>query len=279
MKIFHTPLRQSALRNPFTHLILISLTGMLGACSLDSISQKHEAVQEEDSSTYTNLSEEQLNNKAEYWANIYAANKQDKIPAINLSRILRALDRNLQAMIVMRQIIQYHPNDSDLLSELGKALIASGQIEDARQIIEHTRDIDAPDWRLLSAYGAKLDELGYHKQAQKSYREALLIVPDEPTVLNNLGLSYALDNNLAKAIETLRRAANHPFAPEQVKQNLALTLGLQGKFKEARSIAETTQSTATVSRNMDYLKKMVNQKGNWHKLRALENNDKKVEKP
>ena len=63
-----------------------------------------------------------------------------------------------------------------------------------------------PDWRILSAQGATLDQLGRYEEARQYYTSALKIVPDEPSVLSNLGLSYMLSKDLPKAEETLRRA-------------------------------------------------------------------------
>ena len=59
------------------------------------------------------------------------------------------------------------------------------------------------------------------------------IVPDEPSILSNLGLSYALSNDLPNA----DAGAARPMparAAERVRQNLALVLALEGKFDEAQ---------------------------------------------
>jgi len=56
------------------------------------------------------------------------------------------------------------------------------------------------------------DQLGRHLDAQGYYASALKIKPDDPSVLSNLGLSYALAKDLKRAEETLRRAATLPGA-------------------------------------------------------------------
>ena len=96
---------------------------------------------------------------------------------------------------------------------------------------------DRPDWRILSAQGAVLDQMGRHEEAQRYYATALHIVPDEPTVLSNLGLSYALSKDLPKAEQTLRRATSGGRIDPRTRQNLALVVGLQGRFPEAEAIA------------------------------------------
>ena len=80
---------------------------------------------------------------------------------------------------------------------------------------------DNPDWRILSVQGTALDQLGRHDEARRYYASALKIVPDEPSVLSNLGLSYVLSKDLPKAEEMLRRAYASGKADARVRQNLA----------------------------------------------------------
>jgi Flp pilus assembly protein TadD len=88
-------------------------------------------------------------------------------------------------------------------------------------------------------------------------------MPNEPSVLSNLGLSYALSKNLPKAEETLRLAAAQPGAEPKVRQNLALVVGLQGRFQEAESIARGDLSSDEAAANVAYLKKMLAQQNSW----------------
>jgi Flp pilus assembly protein TadD len=88
----------------------------------------------------------------------------------------------------------------------------------------------------------------------------LKIAPDEPSVLSNLGLSYVLSKNLPKAEEYLRRASDRPGASARVKQNLALVVGLQGRFNEAESILKSNKPGAETAGNIAYLKQLLSGK-------------------
>jgi Flp pilus assembly protein TadD len=57
--------------------------------------------------------------------------------------------------------------------------------------------------------GAVLDQMGRHEEAQRYYASALRIVPDEPSVLSNLGLSYALSKDLKRARHQQRDDRNY----------------------------------------------------------------------
>ena len=76
-----------------------------------------------------------------------------------------------------------------------------------------------------------------HDDARARYRQALVLAPGEPQILNNLGLSYLLTNELGEAEAALRQAAGSPKATRKIKENLALALRLRGKHGEASSVA------------------------------------------
>jgi Flp pilus assembly protein TadD len=79
-------------------------------------------------------------------------------------------------------------------------------------------------------------------------------------VLSNLGLSYVLSKELPKAEETLRRA--HGLAPTdpRVRANLALVVGLQGRYADAEKIVKADLPPAEAAANVTQLKQMLSRK-------------------
>jgi Flp pilus assembly protein TadD len=152
-----------------------------------------------------------------------------------------------------------------VLGEYGRALADNGDYQQAFDVLGRAHSPDQPDWRILSAQGAALDQMGRHGDAQRFYLTALKIVPDEPSVLSNLGLSYALSHDLPKAEEVLRRAAAHQPVDPRVRQNLALVVGLEGRFAEAESIARADLPADEAAANVGYLRQMLAQKGTVQK--------------
>ena len=148
-----------------------------------------------------------------------------------------------------------------MLGEYGRALAENGDYQQALDVLDRAHTPDQPDWHILSAQGAVLDQMGRHDEAQRHYLTALKIAPDEPTVLSNLGLSYALSKDLKNAEETLRRAAAHQPVDPRVRQNLALVVGLQGRFAEAESIAQADLPPEQAASNVAYLNQMLARKG------------------
>ena len=85
-------------------------------------------------------------------------------------------------------------------------------------------------------------------------------MPEEPSVLSNLGLSYVLSKDLPKAEEVLRRAYASTRADARVRQNLGLVVGLQGRFPEAESIVKADLPPDEAAANVAYLKEMLSRK-------------------
>ena len=196
----------------------------------------------------------------------YRADPRDSEAAIRYAQALRAIGQRTQAAAVLEQAAIQNPSNRALLGAFGRALADAGRYDTALEVLNRAHSPDNPDWRILSVQGAVLDQMGRHAEAQNHYASALRLMPEEPSVLSNLGLSYALSKNLPKAEVTLRRAAAQPNASPKVRQNLALVVGLQGRFAEAETIARGDLSPEEAAANVAYLKRMLAQQQNdWKK--------------
>lgn len=193
----------------------------------------------------------------EAWGAKYRAEPENTDAAIHYARALRAIGQRAQAVAVLEQVTIHHPQDMALLGEYGRALAAAGSLQQALDVLGRAHTPDNPDWRILNAQGAVLDQLGRHAEAQRHYTSALKLMPDEPSVLSNLGLSYLLMKDLKRAEVTLRRAAAQPGADPKVRQNLALVVGLRGKFAEAEQIARQGLPADEAAANVDYLRQVL----------------------
>jgi Flp pilus assembly protein TadD len=72
-------------------------------------------------------------------------------------------------------------------------------------------------------------------------------------------MSYALAKDLKNAEATLRRAVAMPGANPRVRQNLALVVGLEGRFAEAETIARADLPPEQADANVAYLRQMLAQ--------------------
>ena len=191
----------------------------------------------------------------------FRANPRDTDNAIRYALALRATGQRAQAAAVLETAALHNPDNRALLGAYGRALADAGNLKQALEVLERAHSPDQPDWRVLSVQGAVLDQLGRHEEAQLHYASALKIIPDEPSVLSNLGLSYALSKDLKRAEVTLRRASESGRVDKRVRQNLALVVGLQGRFQEAETIARADLPPDEAAANVSYLRQMMAQKG------------------
>ena len=200
------------------------------------------------------------------FAAAYKANPKDKAIGLNYATVLRMTGRDSQALAVMQQVAINHPKDRDVLAGYGKAQAAAGQLEPALETVRRAQTPDQPDWKLYSAEGAILDQLGRSNEARTQYRRALDMKPNEPSILSNIGMSYVLSGDLRTAETYLGKAAAAPGADSRVRQNLALVVGLQGRFAEAEKIARAELSKDQAEANVAYLRSILKQQNAWSKL-------------
>ncbi len=210
----------------------------------------------------------ELATAAERIGSAYDRNPKDKQTGLTYASILMMTGRHTQALAVMQQVAIAHPADRDVLAAYGKAQAAAGQMEQALSTISRAQTPDRPDWRLYSAEGAVLDQLGRSSEARSRYRMALDLKPNEPSVLSNLGMSYVLSGDLRTAETYLKSASQQPTADSRVRQNLALVVGLQGRFDEAERIARQELDPQQAEANVAYLRSMLAQQNSWKQLAA-----------
>jgi Flp pilus assembly protein TadD len=211
-------------------------------------------------------SDAEFRREVDLYAPRYRANPRDVETAIRYARALRGIGQRAQAVSVLEQASLVNPKNQTVLGAFGRALADAGDFKRALEVLSRAHSPDQPDWRILSVQGAVLDQMGQHGEAQKYYASALRIVPDEPSVLSNLGLSYALAKDLKRAEATLRRASARPGVDPRVRQNLALVIGLQGRFAEAETLARADLPPDQAAANVSYLREMLAQPDNLKRM-------------
>jgi Flp pilus assembly protein TadD len=192
----------------------------------------------------------------------FRANPNDTQATLQYGKALRAAGQRSQAAAVLEQATIAHPGDKALLAGYGRALADNGNFQQALDVLSRAHTPEDPDWRILSVQGTALDQLGRHDEARQYYASALKIVPEEPSVLSNLGLSYVLSKDLPKAEEALRRANDRPDADPRVRQNLALVVGLQGRLAEAETIMKAGRPPEEAAADVAHLKRLLSRKAN-----------------
>lgn len=187
---------------------------------------------------------------------------------LSYAAALEKLGQKPQQIEVLKSLSESHPANTTIRVHLGKSLLASGRAGEAAATLERAIADGDTDWRTHSALGSAYDQKGQYAEARVQYSKALAIKPGSLAVINNMGMSYAIEGNLTEAEKTFRNAMDMPGARDEprIRQNLALVVGLQGRFEESRKIASEDLPPAEVEANMAYLQKMLAQPNPWKEL-------------
>lgn len=234
---------------------------LLCGCATNSAAPNYRAPD------FSSQSQAQLSQTVGTLSQRYQRDPADRNIVIPYAAALRSAGQPEQAIAALEQAMSRAKGDPALRVEYARALVAAGRFEQALNVIDATINPAAPDWTMLSIKGAALDQLGRHDEARALYRQAQVLAPAEPSLEANLGLSYSLTNELALAERHLKRAAGMPGANPKVRQNLALVIGLQGRFDEARALYALDLPPAEVEETMDYIRAMLTQQNRWDLIR------------
>lgn len=111
---------------------------------------------------------------------------------------------------------------------LGKALVSEQNYVEGLHEFEAALAIrsSAP---LLNKIGVTHEMLGHGETAQKYYRKALALQPDNMTARNNLALSLGVSGSYDEALTEMRKVVASPGAGERHRANLAFIYGLSGR--------------------------------------------------
>lgn len=192
----------------------------------------------------------------EYWADQYSKNPRDLDAALGYAQNLTAMGKKREALAVLQQASLIHGSDKKLARDYGRLALDLDQVSVAKKLLAIADDPVNPDWRVVLARGTAHAKEGSYREAITFYERAQTLQPNHPSVLNNLALAYTMAGDAEKG-EALLRDAQNRGGNARVRQNLALVLGLQGKYDEATHVASADLQTSDAQANTALLQKMV----------------------
>ena len=205
---------------------------------------------------------------AAFWGTRYDRDPRDADVAVSFSQALRKIGSHDESLRVISKTAELHPDNVDVKFEFAKTLIEDDRGFEAVRHLEHAQEARPDDWRVLSAYGVALDQIGEHKSAREKYNRALALVPDHVNVLNNKGLSYVLSGDLDKGFAILRLATGKRAAGVTVRQNLALVSALKGDIQSAERLARSDLPPQIADNNVQYFRNLLSQPAYWQNFAA-----------
>lgn len=200
----------------------------------------------------------ELQKATTYWGQEYAKRPLEAEPALAYAKNLKALGEKNKALEILQRSFSLHSDNREIAGEYGRLALDIGQVGTAGKLLAFAEDPAKPDWRILSARGTVYAKQGEFKSAIPFYERALALAPNESSVLNNLALAQAMSGDPKTAEGLLRQASDKPSSdPARIKQNLALVLGLQGRYQEAKSVTAGLPGATQTAENVDIVRDIV----------------------
>lgn len=208
--------------------------------------------------------------RAAFWAHEVQVDARDLEAGVRLAAALRVLGRNEEAAQAAQVVLVVDPQNKDATLELARDFLTGGQGFYAIDPLKRLQAGDARDWRTWSLLGVAYDQVQRTDDAVAAWKQALALSPENPGVLSNLAMHYAAAGDPAQAEGLLRRAVTQPGASIQVRQNLVLVLGLQGKLAEAERLVREDLPPEVANNNLAYLRAAGGDGRSWKALQGAQ---------
>lgn len=254
----------SSAKTPFASLAIV-LAAVATACASTGQSQADKELAQAVEAALAPASQEERDaanradplTRANFWSKEYQKDPQNIEVSLQFTDALRAMGSQDRALDVVTRALVVHPGNPDLLMVNGRILMTQAMFDMARASFEQvTRAAPerADGW---AALGTAFDQMEMHRQAQANYQRALAIEPTRMTTLTNYGLSLLLSGDLKGAEVQLRAASAQPGAGSRVTENLALVIGLQGRFDEMQEVSMQNAPDKVAEQNAALLRGLV----------------------
>ncbi|WP_312781154.1 tetratricopeptide repeat protein [Brevundimonas sp.] len=231
----------------------LALMGLSGAATAQTPPPAAVARQPADAATRASYDRADALNRSVFWAQEQQINPMDPVAGVKMAQALRELGQFDQAAETAQGVLTVQPANLDAMLEVGRAHIARGQAFYGIAALEQARAAAPRDWRPLSLLGVAYQQVRRPDDAKSAWTEALRLSPDNPDVLTNAAIARMGEGDAPSAEILLRRAAAQPTATLKVRQNLALSLGLQGKTAEAEQILRRDLPPEVADANLRWL--------------------------
>ncbi len=134
-----------------------------------------------------------------------------RLAAVAAAVDLARQDKNAEAIVLLEKLSAQYPADIETWTALGDSYRVAKRYTDAVNAYDHALQAAAPaskkSWPLLYARAVAEQEAGDWAKAEADLRQALVLSPNEPQVLNYLGYSWVdQQRNVKEALTMLEKA-------------------------------------------------------------------------
>lgn len=169
---------------------------------------------------------------------------------IALGQIYQRLGSTDGATTYFRQVLELEPENTEAQLGLGQMLVGGENSFEAIEYLEKAAEKSPDNYRVYNSIGLAYDLEGLHEQAQLAYGRGLSKKPDHISLLNNLALSLAFQDEFAPSIRLLSKAVNLDYSQTTAQQNLIMVYALSGEDDAARTMARSSMTPEEIENAM-----------------------------
>ena len=189
-----------------------------------------------------------------FWSREFDKDPADATAGVELANALRLLGRYEEAANTAARVLVLHPDNQAARLESARAFIEMNQGFYALDPLKKAQAAAPRDWTVYMLEGVAHEQNQQPDEARAAYLQALALSPNNPAVLSDLALWYAKRSDTGQAEQLLRTAVAQPSANAKERQNLALVLGMEGRFAEAEHLMREDLPPPVTDNNLAYLK-------------------------
>jgi Flp pilus assembly protein TadD len=154
---------------------------------------------------------------------------------------------------VLKKVAAENPQRSMTQVGLGLARYAQGDAAGAAAALESAVELRPDSADAHESLAVVLSRLGRHGEALIHAERARTLAPDESEIANNLGFSYLMSGDAVRAEENIRDAIALDDSHPLYRNNLAISLGRQGRYDEALHEFRLAGNEQAAHNNIAYL--------------------------
>jgi Flp pilus assembly protein TadD len=156
-----------------------------------------------------------------------------------------AQDEGAKAILSAEAAVAASPNDPQYRALLGQAYLSGGRFASAETAFEDAMTLGQADARTVIGLAMVRTASGRGSAARDLLTQHMDVVP-----ATDYGLAMALAGDTDEGLRVLWAEARQPDASAKVRQNLAYTLALAGRWREAKLIASQDISPAEAGKRV-----------------------------
>ena len=199
------------------------------------------------------------------YAQLVDRNPNDQHVQLGYANALRRSGGAQAALEAFNRLLEMNPGRAvrmEALEGKGLSLLALGDITQASRALEQVLALDGRRSRTLNAIGVLFTAKNMLPEAVAYYDEALKHTDMPVSVLNNKGLTLAMQRQYRSSIEAFERArarlAKTDKRRNQLELNEALVYGLAGNMDKAEALAKPHLSEPALYNNLGFYAKLAN---------------------